>query len=119
MAPVFVLLQEVEGKRGGGPPRGSGTVGTTRARSCHGGGASGLFSQAARRIRDDPSDADGGFTLTGRWFFIPGESGGVCGVSCFCCHTLILFYFIQRIKSFLRRPFEITVATVTRRLKTV
>ncbi|TNM96498.1 hypothetical protein fugu_016159 [Takifugu bimaculatus] len=31
MAPVFVLLQEVEGKRGGGPPRGSGTVRTTRA----------------------------------------------------------------------------------------
>lgn len=92
MAPVFVLLQEVEGKRGGGPPRGSGTVGTTRARSCHGGGASGLFSQAARRIRDDPSDADGGFTLTGRWFFIPGESGG--SVVFHASVVTLLFYFI-------------------------
>lgn len=31
MAPVFVLLQEVEEKRGGGPPRGPGTVRTTGA----------------------------------------------------------------------------------------
>lgn len=30
MAPVFVLLQEVEKKRGGGPLRGSGPVGAAR-----------------------------------------------------------------------------------------
>lgn len=84
MAPVFVLLQEVEGKRGGGgPPRGPGTVTTRRARSCHGhaaaAAASRLLSQAARRARDEPADADGGSTLTGRWFPSQesrGEGGG-------------------------------------------
>lgn len=36
MAPVFALLQEVEKKRGGGPPRGPGTVRTTGAAAAAG-----------------------------------------------------------------------------------
>lgn len=71
MAPVFVLLQEVEEMRGGGRPRGPGTVGTTGSPAT---AAEGLpRRRAAFPSRGDRSSC----AQTGWWmFYVSGESGG-------------------------------------------
>lgn len=114
MAPVFVLLQDVEETRGGGRPRGPGTVGTTGAPATP---AEGL----PRHQAASPASGDRSSTKQVGGCFASQESLGGLG----CVETAVFFRsdtgedHVVAASVSSGPPVGLTMATAAKRLETL